>query len=311
MKIIECDQEKWDSFVDTSLEGTVFCKSYYLKSYEKPVKYLLCIKGDRPYGGFGYVESEDGIKLMPFHVYSGIIFSESSNLKVYKQNEIKFSVTESFAEYLFSKYKEVSFINHWNVVDIRAFDWLNYHEREKGYYKASIQYTSQLDICNPSETINYRTSRRQMLKKSEKYDLKTEISSDVELLNLLHEKTFDRQGIKRSAAEGNALRNICDNLIKNDSGCLLITYIDGRPATAAFWGYDKYRAYYIFGATDPELRNYETGTKNLYDSFIFLNKEFGIKEVDFVGVNSPQRGSFKLSFGGSIIPYYIITKIMP
>ena len=149
-----------------------------------------------------------------------------------------------------------------------------------------------------------------MLKKSEKYDLKTEISPDVELLNLLHEKTFERQGIKRSKTEENYLRNICNNLIKNDSGCLLVTYVDGKPATAAFWVYDKYRAYYIFGATDPEFRNQETGTKNLYDSFSFLNKKLGIKEVDFVGVNSPQRGSFKLSFGGSVVPYYIITKIL-
>jgi len=311
MKIIECEQEQWDSFVDKSLEGTVFCKSYYLKSYEKPVKYLLCEKGDRPYGGFSFVESEEGIKLMPFHVYSGIIFSDMPEMKTYKKNEIKFSVTECFADYLFSKYKEVSIINHWNIVDIRAFDWFNYHEREKGYYQASIRYTSQLDIYNPSETINYRKSRRQMLKKSEKYALNTEVSSDVEQLNLLHEKTFSRQNINRSETEESALRNICENLIKNDSGCILITYIDGKPATAAFWGYDKYRAYYIFGATDPEFRDNETGTKNLYDSFIFLNKELGIKDIDFVGINSPQRGGFKLSFGGSIVPYYIITKVLP
>ena len=90
MKIIECGQERWDSFVDASLEGTVFCRSYYVKSYKQPVKYLLCVKGNEPYGGFGFVVSQDGIKLMPFHVYGGIIFSDLSKLKMYKENEIKF-----------------------------------------------------------------------------------------------------------------------------------------------------------------------------------------------------------------------------
>ena len=38
-------------------------------------------------------------------------------------------------------------------------------------------------------------------------------------------------------------------------------------------------------------------------SFYHLN-EIGIKTVDLEGVNSPNRGWFKLSFGGNIIPYY-------
>lgn len=311
MKIIECKQEEWDSFADSSKEGTVFCKSYYLKSYEKAVRHLLCLKGGSPFGGFSFVESGDSIRPMPFHVYSGIIFSDLSKLKTHKQNETKFTVTECFAEYLFNKYKEVSFINHWDVTDIRAFDWVNYHEKEKGHYKAFIRYTSQLYIENPCDTSNYQASRRQMLKKSEKYSMITESSSKVELLNRLHEKTFKRQAITRSPDEEKAVLNICENLIKNDSGRLFITYFDKKPASAAFWAYDKRRAYYLFGATDPEFRNYETGTKNMFDSFNLLNREIGVKEVDFVGVNSPQRGYFKLSFGGRIVPYYMIKKVLP
>ena len=33
----------------------------------------------------------------------------------------------------------------------------------------------------------------------------------------------------------------------------------------------------------------------------------GVKEVDMEGINSPQRGWFKMSFGGNTIPYFNLT----
>ena len=74
-------------------------------------------------------------------------------------------------------------------------------------------------------------------------------------------------------------------------------------ASMAFIGWDTKRAYYIFGANDPNKRNGHSGTAVLWDAFYHLN-EMGIKTVDLEGVNSPNRGWFKLSFGGNIIPYY-------
>ena len=41
----------------------------------------------------------------------------------------------------------------------------------------------------------------------------------------------------------------------------------------------------------------------LWDAFLDLAAS-GVKEIDLEGVNSPLRGHFKLSFGGSILPYY-------
>jgi len=37
----------------------------------------------------------------------------------------------------------------------------------------------------------------------------------------------------------------------------------------------------------------------------FLAKKKNIREIDWEGVNSPQRGWFKLGFGGTLQPYYI------
>ena len=82
---------------------------------------------------------------------------------------------------------------------------------------------------------------------------------------------------------------------------------NGSIGSAACFAIDHIRAYYLFGASDSNLRDSHTGTAVLWDSFAKLN-HYGVNEVDLEGVNSPDRGWFKLSFGGDIVPYYHIIK---
>lgn len=311
MNICEWDKSSWDNFVNESPEGTIFCKNCFLESYGLPVRYLKCLNGDEVVAGYAFAESADGIVRLPYQLYCGIIFKDLSGLSCYRQNEIVFSVLEEFAAYLFEHFNRVEITNHWDIVDMRPFDWYNYHEREKGYYQISVGYTSQLDISNPEDTSGYRKSRRQCLRISEKFGCVTKESQDIELLNCLHEVTFERQGITRTKEEACYLLNICENLIKAEKGKLFVTEFNQKPASISFFIYDRFRAYYLFGATDPESRRTESGTKNIFDAFCHLNRVVDCREVDFVGVNSPQRGAFKLSFGGKIVPYYHIKKILP
>ncbi|MBF0331987.1 MAG: GNAT family N-acetyltransferase, partial [Candidatus Omnitrophica bacterium] len=80
------------------------------------------------------------------------------------------------------------------------------------------------------------------------------------------------------------------------------------PMSGSLFVFDRFRAYYLIGGTDPDFRQYGVGTRNFHDVFVRLNSELGIKEVDFVGVNSPGRGGYKLSFGARIVPYFFIQK---
>lgn len=61
--------------------------------------------------------------------------------------------------------------------------------------------------------------------------------------------------------------------------------------------------YYLFGVSDFEYRNMQTGTAVLWQTFSIL-AERGIHHIDLEGVNSPARGWFKLSFGVELKPYY-------
>ena len=311
MEIVECSVYEWDDFVDTSLQGTIFCKSYVLNSYNQDVKHLLCREGNNTFGGFACVTMHDEIKQMPFNTYCGILYSDLRKHLPYRQNRIKFDVAHHFASFLFNKYTQLTLLNHWDVIDLRPFSWFNYHEKEKGYYEIDVCYTSLLNLAGiPGKSI-FSKSREYSLKKSYQFNQSTAISRDLSILNELHEKTFQRQSLERSAVEEQALINLCNSLMANNAGALFVTEVEGQPASASFFAMDKFRAYYLFGATDPQFRSHETGTRNIVDAFLRLKDAHKITVVDLVGVNSPQRGWYKLSFGGEVIPYYKIRKISP
>lgn len=304
--------EYWDAFVDASPQGTVFNKSFFLKSYGQPVKFLICWKGEEPVAGLGFVWHDEGIAAIPYGVYNGIIFKDFSGLSHYRTNETRFEALEALALYLFESCKQVDFTNHWDIIDMRPFDWLNYNDRAKGYYQIFPRYTSLLDIADPQNTQGYARKRIRELCKGvdEGHQFLTREVDDVSLLARLHDMNFIRQGLERSSQETQVLERLCENLIAAKAGKLLATFVDNKPAAVSFFIYDKYRAYHLFVGTDDEWRDWGVGTKNFHDSCIFLNSRLGHKELDLVGVNSPQRGSYKISYGGRLVPYFRIKKVI-
>ncbi len=310
IKINRWNEKEWDSFVDKSPQGSVFCKGFFLKSYNQPVRYLKCLQGKETVAAFAFIESPSGIKSMPYQAYGGIIFKDLSNLKNYRRNLITFNALQSFAEYLFSHYRNIEIANSWDIIDMRPFDWVNYHQREKGYYKIFIRYTSLLDISKPKDISGYARLRVRDLKKNNDTRFLTKESDDIELLSFLHEATFKKQGIKRTKKQAKTVMNICKNLLQAKAGVLLVTRVKGEPAIASFFIYDRFRAYHLFVGTNISFKNLGGGTKNLYDSFNYLNKKLSLKELDMLGINSPNRGAYKLSYGGRIVPCYQITKVL-
>jgi len=249
---------------------------------------------------------------MPYCVLNGIIFKNFDGLTQYTVNETIFYALEAFALHLFEHYRDVAFSNHWDVLDMRAFDWVNYHERDKGHYQMIPRYTSLLDISDPADTGGYAHKRRiPELKKGikEGHSFETRETRDVDLLDRLVDMNFSRQGLERSQEQNHFLRGICENLLNNNAAKLLATSMNGEPAVITCFAYDKRRAYYLFVGTDLKYRDWGVGTKNFYESCILLNRDLGLKEVDMVGINSPLRGSYKLSFGGKVVLYFLIRKV--
>jgi len=304
------DSTKWDEFVRHSPQRTLYSESCVLQCFGVPIRYVFVLKGNSTVGGIALTEEGRDVRLQPYHAYAGIHFSSMSDYKIEKAIHTRFCVSEMLAELLFNEYRTITISNHWAVTDVRAFDWYNYHEREKGGYQIKVGYTSLLNL-NPVDKLFqlFRSGRREDVKRATMLGVNTEVTQELQNLDTLHRNTFAVQGISRSPSERDLLLTICGTLIAKKRGVLIESKYKGKPAAASFWGLDCGLAHFMFGGSDPEYRHTGCATLNLYDAFKILAERYQINSINMVGVNSPGRGDFKLGFGGNLTPYFNVSKI--
>jgi lipid II:glycine glycyltransferase (peptidoglycan interpeptide bridge formation enzyme) len=115
---------------------------------------------------------------------------------------------------------------------------------------------------------------------------------------------MSRQGIDVSNEYLDDMRHIITALGKAGKARMFVSRTaKGEMGSMAVMALDQYRAYYLFGANDPALRDTHCGSAVSWDAFAAL-AESGVRLVDMEGVNSPRRGWFKLSFGAIMQTYY-------
>lgn len=308
----------WDQFVNTSPYGTIYSNSSFLSAVRQPLSLWRCYKKSQLIGQIVTGETQCGSSTcrLPFVVYSGIIVSvpgkNTNPAQLYSEN---FRLTSAALIHLNEIYETVELAMCPQFEDMRPFQWFNYNTNLPKF-KLDLRYTSyvtlqKLDSDAELEKnqmyINCSKSRRQEIRYGLKSGLVTKPFQDIEEFLLLYKKTFLRQSIDVSICDLNTIRSILESLYSSNQLYMWGTYTSNRElANVCVFGLDSKRAYYLFGASDPALRNSYAGTYGLFQSLNNLSL-LGVREVDLEGVNSPSRGYFKLSFGGSMVQYYWVT----
>lgn len=297
----------WDNFVESSPQGTIFSKSRFVECLGEKSSNYLVFKGQEIVGGVTVLEDDAGEPLSapyPLTPYQGILF-KSFDKQNHKKISEEFKITEFIIAKLMEAYGRISLSHSPYLRDIRAFQWFNYHARDRGLFNISVHYTALLDLnfnTLDEYLMRIRTARRQEYNKKAEYKIYE--TEDWEVLDQLHELTFNRQDQKRSEIEVRLARSIAQNAVKNKFGRISICEINEKPASACLFLYDRKRGYYMIGANNPETRLTGCSTKLLVENIIHAKEEQKLGQIDFVGCNSPNRGDYKLSFNGRLLPHY-------
>lgn len=299
------DHEVWDTWVDRSLQGTVFSNSAFLRSLGVPFKLLVVQDGQRAVALMPAILDKAGnIVRFDFTPYQGILFlPDSTSRQRHKAVVDEFRITEFLVAELTSSYRAVNIALSWNFHDIRPFLWHNWGS-SAGVFLAQPRYTAVLDLTTieagsyPSQV---RACRRQELKKSSDYAVSEE--RDVEEFLEMYARTFARQGIELGPERLSLVRRIAVAAISAGYGRLSSCRGPAGLAGMCLFLYDGKRAYYLFAANDPELRHTGASTRLMIDNILEARRR-GLAELDFVGVNSPDRGDFKLSFNPQLKLYF-------
>ena len=314
MEKTELDSD-WDTFVRSSPNGSIFSLSDYLNAVDARHELWYCYKNRERRAAVALIESPDGgsTVLHDFVIYGGVMFPPPAH----RQNRAQIiseqhRLAEFIARDLAKRYENVALSLDPSVVDIRAFLWHNYGT-EKPRYVPDVRYTSYVSLDglatadDPSDALLFHQcakARRQEIRYAIRDGVYTREESMPSVFVDFYDMTMGRQGIGVEKTKLEGMHRLIVALTDARLGRMFVTYTaDGRPGSMAFWGIDDKRAYFIFGANDPELRDNHTGSAVLWDSFRELNRS-GVREVDLEGVNSPRRGWFKLSFGGDLRPYF-------
>lgn len=301
------DLALWDEFVHESPQGSVFSTSDFIKSTGFECSYFFVRKGDDILAATHIFEDGNGkaINNIPFIQYKNcIMFRASDQKNNSKRITEEFKSTELIINEVLKRYNKYEVIHSPYLNDIRPFLWYNYHEPELGKFSNEINYTGIINLEPSVEEIiaNCRRDRRRDFRHEiDKYRI--EEVEDIELLNQLHDLTFKRQGIERTKEQIQLLRNITKIAIDKGHGRLSVCYFEDKLAAASFLLFDTKKSYHLFGANNPDCRNSKSYSKIISENILF-SKSKGLKEFDFVGVNSPQRGDFKISFNTEIISYF-------
>jgi hypothetical protein len=306
----ECqDLEIWDEFVAKSLQSNIFCFSKFITlTYTNFKLYFVKKNGNVMLGCILILDSKGKNSISPF-MYQGVLFDKyMQDLPSHRFSKITLDLFEFLIISLEKYYDHIALSLHYTIKDIRAFQWFNYHEVEKKRIKIIPRYTGILNMENSSSFDSIfkqsRKVRRQEYHKSIKNGFNVSLSKDIGVLDDLHESTFLRQGVKRTDVEKLLVRKVSEIAIDEGFGRLLICSNNhGEPVSASMFLLDDVRGYYLVGATNPKFRNDGVGSLVMFEQ-IKMCYEDGLTAVDFIGINSPQRGDFKSSFNAKSELYF-------
>ncbi len=311
MEIKECSKESWDAFADTSPQGTVYCKTIFLDSLGLDYDLVLVVENDAPQLGTIILKDNGKVTssihfLIPYHGF--LMKKDALDMPSHRHSQWLLEVSAFMIEALSKKYDRMSFCMHSGWYDMRPFLWFNYHTPEKGLFKLTPRYTAYAHLNQFKNFDEYcmsvRKVRRYEYRQALKKHLVAEKSDDIELLSRLDMLTFNRQGLSRTEFTIEVIKKIVRSALKNNYGRVLVCKdADGNILSANLFIYDKNCAYYLMGANDPQYRDTFGGTFLVFEQIKFCFEK-NIPLVDFVGVNSPNRGDYKMSFNLSLVPYF-------
>lgn len=310
---------KWDNFVDNSPNGTFFSNSKYLNSLKLNIHAYYCYKKEHISAAILCIVSSDSKSIIgdDLIIYDGLIFEDMSHLNVSQKRSEIFKIQTFVAEQFLLKYDKIKFSLHYSIKDIRPFIWVNYGKKLSTYIVKN-RYTSIIDISefhydtHFEDLLIYKNSsvaRRQEIRLAKKKNVFTRKTDNIDNFLNFYKMTLGRQNINVPNEKLKKIECLIRSLFIEKKLIMLESLNeDMNVGSMAIFLIDNKFAFYLFGANNPQMRNQHTGTAVLWDSFFILN-EIGIKKIDLEGVNSPNRGWFKLSFGGSLENYFQVNKV--
>jgi hypothetical protein len=307
------DDTSWDRLNDESPQGSVFTTSTFLAAVCPDAERWFIVEDEHIVAGVPVLIRDGTAATAPYLYtpYHGLLLSKEFSMQPgHRRIPRTVRLSTAVLEALCERYRQFWLSLHPTFNDVRGFQWFHYGEHTKLQATLAVRYTGliQLDVDETFETYLSRTRRvrRYEFCRANRSGLRIRESSQPSILMEMLEETFGRQGLHVEAREQEAISKICAAFLGSGAGYLAVAEApDGKILAATLFLEHCGTLYYLLGATRTEARDAGANTL-LFLGSVEQALRRGVRRVDVVGVNSPNRGDFKTSLGAEPVPYFVV-----
>ncbi|MHB1152951.1 MAG: GNAT family N-acetyltransferase [Eubacteriales bacterium] len=301
---MDTDTELYDNFVDSSPQGSLFHKSWWLETTAQNNYKILTVKRNgvisaawpitfKKAAGLNMIISP---QLTP---RSGIMFAPPQKMKYSEQISDEMDLTSELLK-LLPKYCLFYQRFSYEFTDWLPFYWSGFSQTTR--YSYVIEDLSDLDTV--WENIRYSTKRK--INSAQKHGIKIVTDLSLDKLLDLNDMTYKRQklAVPYSREYVYHIDEACKE--RNARKMFFAVDEDGRIHAAVYIIYDHKAAYYLIGGGDPSINNCGAQFLALWKAIKFAGTVTG--KFDFEGSMHKNIESVFRGYGGIQKPYMEITK---
>ena len=291
---------EWNSFVDRSPQGDVFCYSWWLDAITKSnFKILIIVEENEIVAGIPLsYDSDNKVNEPPVTRTLGVLFKPQYSLPEYK----KVSDQRRWLHALLERIEMNDFVQtctHHNVNDWLPFRWKGLKQTTKYTYLIDYQNKTIDDLYN-----NLSRDKKVNIKKAIKNCIRIELTDDFKLLFQFVSYSFERQGIKFNIKYED-LKKLDEAIINNGSRIIFKAVDDkGRVHAMIYIVFNKRSAYQLLSGSDYNLRKLGGHTFARWEAIkFFIGK---VHFFNFGGSNIQSIEEHVRGYGGTLTPYFHI-----
>jgi hypothetical protein len=184
----------------------------------------------------------------------------------------------------------------WKYIEFRGGDL-----GEPAINPSTCFYTHILHLDRNPEVLfsGFESSIRRAIRKAEKADVQTEISSSQESLRsyyLLHCQTRKKHGLPPQSFA--FFRNIHEHLLSKGNGFVVLARIGGIPIAGSVFLHMRNKAIYKYGASDMRFQNLRPNNMVMWEAIKWCS-ENGFTSLNFGRTSTGNEGlrRYKLGYG--------------
>ncbi len=291
------DYDKWNEFVETSLQGSIFSKTWYLNALK--VDYKILVIEEKNIIKAGVVLAKNEIKTYSnpmFDKYLGIIFMQTDgNKQKIISNQYK------FVEKLAQELKEINSFDYYfhpMFTNWIPLSWYGFTQQTR--------YTYRIENNKSLEEIKqlYHSNLKNDIKNAVKNSISIKQNIPFEDLWDLVNKTFIRQGSK-SPFNKEKLKNFINTLEAKNAFISFGAYDkNNRAISVSGIVYEKKSAYLLLNGIDIENQIRGANAYMIDESIKYFHNRCNYYDFEGSMLNGVEQ--FYRRFGGELTPYYKI-----